>query len=43
MLLQAFDDLTPNFKINSQLLINQKFVKEGGYGRVDKMTLLKVK
>ena len=43
VLLQAFDDLNQNFKINSQLLLYQKFIGKGGYGQVDRMMLLKVK
>ena len=43
VLLQTFDDLNQNFKINSQLLIYQKFISKGGYGQVDRMMLLKVK
>jgi len=40
--LQAFDDLTPNFKIDSQLLAHKNFINKGGYGQVDRMMLLKV-
>ena len=42
VLLQEFDDLTPNFKIDSQLLTHKKFINKGGYGQVDRMMLLKV-